>query len=149
MGLYKNWLVVTGSWLLFSHILGMSSSQLTTPYFSEGWLNHHNSESLNTQDFNSRQLYNGYYTLYDSFRTIIVILVNTIVIVSDLVIVSRICWSLDLTTAFRLPWPCILSIRLHGMLRARICKVDDWVTIHKHNSCRNIKEWDPVDPRFN
>ena len=30
------WLVVTGTWLLFSHILGMSSSQLTNSYFSEG-----------------------------------------------------------------------------------------------------------------
>ena len=28
-----------GTWLLFSHTLGMSSSQLTNSYFSEGW--HH------------------------------------------------------------------------------------------------------------
>ena len=35
------WLVVTGTWLdYFFHILGMSSSQLTNSYFSEGWLNH-------------------------------------------------------------------------------------------------------------
>ena len=35
----QNWLVV---WLPFfiSHILGMSSSQLTNSYFSEGWPNH-------------------------------------------------------------------------------------------------------------
>ena len=36
--------VITGWWFgchfLFSHILGMSSSQLTNSYFSEGWPNH-------------------------------------------------------------------------------------------------------------
>ena len=29
-----------GTWILFFHILGISSSQLTNSYFSEGWLNH-------------------------------------------------------------------------------------------------------------
>ena len=32
------WLVVTGTWLLFFHILGISSSQLTNSYFSEGFV---------------------------------------------------------------------------------------------------------------
>ena len=31
------WLVVWLPFLAFSHILGMSSSQLTKSYFSEGW----------------------------------------------------------------------------------------------------------------
>ena len=34
----KTWLFET--WLLFFHTLGISSSQLTNSYFSEGWLNH-------------------------------------------------------------------------------------------------------------
>ena len=29
-----------GTWIVFFHLLGMSSSQLTNSYFSEGWLNH-------------------------------------------------------------------------------------------------------------
>ena len=33
-------LVVWLPWILFSHMLGMSSSQLTNSYFSEGWPNH-------------------------------------------------------------------------------------------------------------
>ena len=37
---WNNWLVVTGTWLLFSHKLGMSSSQLMNWYLSGGWLNH-------------------------------------------------------------------------------------------------------------
>ena len=37
-----DWLVVfmEDDWLIFPEILGMSSSQLTNSYFSEGWLNH-------------------------------------------------------------------------------------------------------------
>ena len=31
---------------LFSHILGMSSSQLTKSYFSEGWLNHQQNKTM-------------------------------------------------------------------------------------------------------
>ena len=36
----RTWLVVTGTRILLSHLLGMSSSQPTNSYFSEGWLNH-------------------------------------------------------------------------------------------------------------
>ena len=36
IGTYNTWLVVTGTWLLFSHILGMLSSQLTH-IFQVGW----------------------------------------------------------------------------------------------------------------
>ena len=39
--LVAGWLVVTGTWLIFSHILGSSSSQLTSPHiFQRGRLNH-------------------------------------------------------------------------------------------------------------
>ena len=36
----ETWLLVWNHGILCFHILGMSSSQLTKSYFSEGWLNH-------------------------------------------------------------------------------------------------------------
>ena len=42
----KNWLLVWLPSILFSHMLGISSSQLTNSYFSEGWPNHQPKKSL-------------------------------------------------------------------------------------------------------
>ena len=36
----NSWLKVLNSWLIIFHILGISSSQLTNSYFSEGYVNH-------------------------------------------------------------------------------------------------------------
>ena len=50
-------LTITGWWFgchfLFSHILGISSSQLTNSYFSEGWPNHQPEKCRRLRDTSS------------------------------------------------------------------------------------------------